>query len=194
MAPVIPDPGRIRAFESPKDFYVWLAEHHASETELWLKIFKKNSAVPTINWQQAVTVGLCWGWIDGIKKSFDEQAFLQRFSPRRKNSLWSMVNRLDAERLIEAKEMQPAGMFRVEEARANGRWDNAYLGSKEAEIPADFLQQISKNSVAQATFATLNRQNLYAIYSRLQTASNGKIRANRMAKLIETLDRGEVFH
>src|SRR5688572_31254237 len=130
MAAVVPDPRRIRAFKDEAAFERWLRAHHDREPELWLKIYKKASGVPTVTYAQALDVALCWGWIDGLKKSYDELSFLQRFSPRKAKSIWSDINRGHVARLIEAKRMTPHGLRHVEAAKANGRWDAAYKGSR----------------------------------------------------------------
>ena len=165
-----PDKTRIRAFENSATFWQWLELNHALESELWLKIFKKNSGQKTINWEEAVIEALCWGWIDGIKKSFDEQAYLQRFTPRRKGSNWSKRNREHAERLIAEGRMQESGMIQVCAVQADGRWEAAYAPPSEMKTPDDFLAALEQRPTAKAFFETLNRQNHYAIAYRLQTA------------------------
>lgn len=194
MAAITPDPTRIRAFDGPEAFNLWLAENHDGPPELWLKIFKKATGLPTITYAEAVTVGLCWGWIDGLKKGYDDRAFLQRFSPRKPGSLWSMINRRQADQLIADGRMRPPGMARIEEARANGRWQGAYLGADEAETPADFLSALSTNPAARTTYETMTGSNLYAIYFRLQTAPSAKARADRFEKLIAMLEAGRTPH
>src|SRR5215204_1160923 len=100
MAPVIPDPSRIRTFRTETAFDMWLRTRHHRETEIWVRIYKKDSGKATITPAQALDVALCWGWIDGIRKAFDGESFLQRFSPRRAKSLWSQINREHVARLI----------------------------------------------------------------------------------------------
>src|SRR5918998_2620552 len=126
MAPVIPNPKTIRSFTSEAAFEAWLRANHARETEIWLRIYKKGAGKPTVTNAQALDVALCWGWIDGIRKAFDAESFLQRYSPRRAKSLWSQINREHVARLTAAGRMQPAGQLQVDAARADGRWDAAY--------------------------------------------------------------------
>lgn len=183
-----------RSFAASSDLDAWLREHHATETVLWVRVFKKASGVPSVTWEDLVVVGLTWGWIDGLKKSLDETSFLQRMTPRRPKSVWSKKNRQHVERLIAEGAMQPAGLAHVEAAKRDGRWDRAYAGSGEMEIPEDFLKALKKSAAAKKTYATLDRANLYAIYHRLQTAKKPETRASRIAKMIETLARGERFH
>lgn len=121
-----PNKNRIKAFQTPAKFYAWLEDHHATETELWLKIYTKSSGLKTITWQEAVIEALCWGWIDGIKKPLDEKSYLQRFTPRRAKSTWSKRNREHVERLLAQNRMREPGLLHVREAKADGRWDAAY--------------------------------------------------------------------
>ena len=140
MAPVIPDPRRIKSFSSVTAFEKWMKENHAREPELWLKVHKKDSGLPTVTTAQALEVALCWGWIDGIRKSFDERSFLQRYTPRRARSIWSQINREHVARLTAAGRMTPNGQRQVDAARADGRWDAAYApirSANEATVPDD---------------------------------------------------------
>ncbi|MBX3002073.1 MAG: YdeI/OmpD-associated family protein [Caldilineaceae bacterium] len=189
-----PDINRIRAFEDSAAFWEWLAAHHASEPELWLKIFKKDSGVKTINWEEAVVEALCWGWIDGVKKTFDDQAYLQRFTLRRKGSNWSRRNREHVERLMAEDRMQEAGLVHVRAAQADGRWEAAYAPASEMTIPDDFLAALETRPKARAVFDTLNRQNLYAIAYRLQTAKKPETRQKRLETFLTMLENGEKFY
>src|SRR5262245_2175192 len=135
MAAVIVDPKRIKAFASEEAFEAWLAKHHDKETELYIRIYKKASGVPSVTPAQAIDVVLCWGWIDGLRKGYDEQSFLQRYSPRKAKSVWSDINRSNVARLIKAKRMTPHGLRHVEAAKADGRWAAAYKGARSMTIP-----------------------------------------------------------
>ena len=189
-----PDKTRIHAFEDSAEFWRWLEINHASESELWLKIFKKGSGQKTITWDEAVVEALCWGWIDGVKKSFDEQAYLQRFTPRRKGSNWSKRNREHVERLITEGRMQESGMIHVRAAQADGRWQSAYDPPSEMTVPEDFLAALEERPNAKAFFATLNRQNRYAIAYRLQTAKKPETRQKRFEAFLEMLEREEKLY
>jgi uncharacterized protein YdeI (YjbR/CyaY-like superfamily) len=182
---------RVQVFENPADFCAWLAPYHAHEKELWIKIYKKASKVPSINWEEAVIEAIAWGWIDGIKKSNDKLSYFQRFTPRRPRSNWSQKNRNHVETLIKEGRMQPPGLSHVAAAKADGRWDNAYAGSATMEIPADFLAALADNPDAQAFYQTLSRSNVFAIYHRLHSAKRPQTRADRMTKLLDMLARGE---
>lgn len=194
MAPIVPDPGKIRRFRSEQAFETWLAANHARETELWLRIFKKGSGEPTVTYSEALDVALCWGWIDGLKKSFDERSFLQRFTPRRPRSIWSQVNRDRVARLIAAGRMRPPGQRQVDAAKADGRWDAAYApirNASHATIPADLRAAIEANPRARRTFRTLGRLNLFALAFRTNNMRTPAGRARKIAALVAMLARGE---
>lgn len=182
------------SFRTPRELEAWLRKYHATQSELWVRIFKKDSGTPSVNWKDCVLAALAWGWIDGQKRALDEVSFLQRLTPRRPQSSWSKINCAHAERLIEEGRMQPPGLKAVEAARGDGRWARAYAGSATMTIPEDFLRELTKHPAAQATFATLDRRNLFAIYHRLETAKRPETRARRMAGMIADLAAGRKFH
>jgi uncharacterized protein YdeI (YjbR/CyaY-like superfamily) len=196
VAPVIPDPKNIRSFRDEAAFEKWLRANHDRETELWLKIYKKASGVPTVTYAQALDVSLCWGWIDGLKKSFDEEAFLQRFSPRRPKSVWSQINREHIARLVKAGRMTPHGQRHVNSAKEDGRWAAAYAPIRtttEAGLPADLRAAIGANARARKTFRTLSRQNLFALAFRTNNMKTPAGRAKKIADLVAMLARGETI-
>jgi uncharacterized protein YdeI (YjbR/CyaY-like superfamily) len=196
MAPIIPDPRRIKSFRTEAAFAAWMKANHARETELWLKIHKKGSGLPTVTNAQALDVALCWGWIDGIRKSFDEQSFLQRYTPRRARSIWSQINRDHVTRLTTAGRMTPHGQRQVDAAKANGRWDAAYApirSANEATIPEDLRAAIEANPRARKTFRTLGRQNLFALAFRTNNMKTAAGRAKKISALVAMLARGETI-
>jgi uncharacterized protein YdeI (YjbR/CyaY-like superfamily) len=196
MAPIVPDPKRIKSFRSEAAFETWMAANHDRETELWLKIHKKDSGVPTVTHQQALDVALCWGWIDGIRKTFDERSFLQRFTPRKARSVWSQINRDHVARLTAAGRMSPHGQRQIDAARADGRWDAAYApirSATEATIPADLRASIEASPRARKTFRTLGRQNLFALAFRTNNMKTPAGRAKKIAALVAMLERGETI-
>jgi uncharacterized protein YdeI (YjbR/CyaY-like superfamily) len=157
MAPVVPDTARIRGFPTQAAFAAWMKKHHLSEPEIWLKIHKRASGLPTVTYAEALDVALCWGWIDGIKKSFDAQSFLQRFTPRRARSVWSQINRDHVTRLTTEGRMTPHGQRAVDAAKADGRWDAAYAPirrSSASTIPEDLRRASDGSARALATFRT----------------------------------------
>lgn len=196
MAPVIPNPRKIKAFRSATEFETWLAENHDRETELWLKIHKKTSGRATVTYAQALDVALCWGWIDGIKKSFDEVSFLQRFTPRKAKSIWSQTNKEHIARLTAAARMTPHGQRHVDAAKADGRWEAAYAPIRSATVatvPEDLLAAIQANARARNTFKTLSRQNLFALAFRTNNMKTPAGRARKIESLVSMLARGETI-
>jgi uncharacterized protein YdeI (YjbR/CyaY-like superfamily) len=196
MPPVVPDPRRIKSFANQAAFEAWLAANHATETELWIKIHKKASGRATVTAAQALDVALCWGWIDGIRKSFDESSFLQRYTPRRPKSIWSQINREHVARLVAAGRMTPHGQRQVDAAKADGRWDAAYAAIRhttEATIPDDLRAAIDANPRARKTFRSLNRQNLFALAFRTNKMKTPAGRAKKIAELVAMLARGETI-
>jgi len=196
MAPIIPNPAKIKSFRTEAAFARWMAANHARESELWLKLHKKGSGLPSVTSAQALDVALCWGWIDGIRKSFDEQSFLQRYTPRRARSIWSQINRDHVARLVEAGRMTAHGQRQVDAARADGRWDAAYApmrSANEATIPGDLRAAIEGNPRAHRTFRTLDRQNLFALAFRTNHMKTASGRARKIAALVAMLARGETI-
>ena len=189
-----PDETRIHAFATPAAFWDWLEVNHASEPELWLKMFKQGSGQKTVNWNEAVVEALCWGWINGVRKSFDDKAFLQRFTPRHQGSNWSKRNREHVERLTAEGRMQEAGLVHVRAAQTDGRWEAAYAPPSEMTLPDDFLAALEKRPNAKAFFKTLNRQNLYAVAYRLQTAKKLETRQKHLEKFLDMFDKGEKLY
>jgi uncharacterized protein YdeI (YjbR/CyaY-like superfamily) len=196
MAPVNPDPEKIKTFRTESAFESWLRRNHARETEIWLRIYKKNSGVPSISPAEALDVVLCWGWIDGIRKSFDDESFLQRYTPRREKSIWSQINRDHVARLTAAGRMTPHGQKQVDAAKADGRWDAAYAPMRSASkdtIPDDLRAAIEASPRARKIFRTLGRQNLFALAFRTNNMKTPAGRAKKIAALVAMLERGETI-
>ncbi len=196
MAPVVPDPKKIRTFKSEAAFEAWLRTHHSRETEIWVRIYKKASGKPTVTNTQALDVALCWGWIDGIRKALDQDSFLQRYSPRRPRSIWSQVNRDNVARLTAAGRMMPPGQQQVDAAKTDGRWAAAYApirAASEATIPADLRAAIEANPRARKTFQTLGRLNLFALAFRTNNMKTPAGRARKIASLVAMLAAGETI-
>ncbi len=196
MAAVIPDKKRIKAFANAKAFEDWMRAHHDKEPELWIKIHKKDSGRPSINAIEAIDVALCWGWIDGLRKGFDEHSFLQRYTPRRAKSIWSQINRDNVARLIKAGRMTEHGLRQVELAKADGRWSAAYAPIRKASadnLPPDLMKAINASARARKTFATLSRQNLFALGFRTNNMRTPEGRAKKIAALVAMLARGETI-
>jgi uncharacterized protein YdeI (YjbR/CyaY-like superfamily) len=181
----------IKPFSNAAKWNSWLACHHANTDGIWVRFYKKASGVDTVSYAQALDVALCYGWIDGQTKRYDELSFLQKFTPRRKNSMWSKLNIEHVARLTEAGLMMPAGIAEVERAQADGRWQAAYDKPSEMAVPDYFLAELSKYPKAMAFYQTLNKTNTYAIAWRLQTAKTEETRKRRQDKIIATLEAGE---
>lgn len=192
MASVRVDPKRVHEFADEHAFYTWLGTYWNKEPEVWIKIHKVNSGLPSITPAQAVDVVLCWGWIDGIRKGFDENSFLQRYCPRGKKSVWSKINVANVERLVAAGRMQPSGMAVVEAAKADGRWDKAYRMSDEA--PEDLLAAIREVPAAQAMYEQLSAQNRFALTFRVLGMKSEAGRKKAIERFVAMLVEGETPH
>jgi uncharacterized protein YdeI (YjbR/CyaY-like superfamily) len=184
----------IMAFPSAEDWERWLAKTHATSTGIWLRFFKKGSGIASVTHAEALAAALCFGWIDGQLKKHDEKSWLRRFAPRRPQSVWSKRNQELVAQLADAGKMRPAGLKEVEAAKADGRWDRAYDSPSKMTVPADFMNELSKNKTARAFFETLNKANTYAIAWRLQTAKKPATRERRMRAIIEMLAEGKKLH
>jgi uncharacterized protein YdeI (YjbR/CyaY-like superfamily) len=184
----------IISFESSSQWENWLSENHTLQNGVWLRIFKKDSSKTSITYAQALDEALCYGWIDGQKNKYDEQSWLQKFTPRRKRSIWSKVNTQHVERLIKDGKMKEAGLKEIEAAQKDGRWQQAYDSHKNMTIPEDFLNQLEKDAKAKAFFETLNKTNKYSIAFQLQTAKKPETREKRMKTILERLAKEEKIH
>jgi uncharacterized protein YdeI (YjbR/CyaY-like superfamily) len=196
MAPVVPDPARIKSFRTEAAFEAWLSANHAKAPEIWLKVHKKGSGLSSITVAQALDVALSWGWIDGIRKGLDDRSFLQRYTPRKPRSVWSQINRDNVARLVAAGRMTPHGQRQVDLAKADGRWDAAYAPMRSATqdtIPPDLRAAIDANSRASKTFQKLNRQNLFSLTFRTNNMKTPAGRARKIAELVAMLARGETI-
>ena len=172
----------------------WLEQNHTLNEGIWLKIAKKSSGIQSVNYQEALKVALCYGWIDGQVNKLDENYYIQKFTPRRARSIWSKRNVGIAEQLIAEGRMQPPGLKEIERAKADGRWQKAYDSPGNMEIPDDFLLELNKNQKASMFFRTLNKTNLFAIGYRLQTAKTTETRQKRMTEIIRMLEKEDKFH
>jgi uncharacterized protein YdeI (YjbR/CyaY-like superfamily) len=183
-----------RTFASAAAWGAWLARHHASSTGLWLRFFKKHTGKQTFAHAQALDEALCWGWIDGQARPYDDDSWLQRYSPRRSRSAWSKRNREIVARLDRQGRMQPGGRAQVEAAKADGRWARAYDSPANAEVPADFLRALRRHKGALAFFRTLSRTNVYAVSYRLQSAKQPETRQRRLERLVQMMkDRQRIY-
>jgi uncharacterized protein YdeI (YjbR/CyaY-like superfamily) len=186
----------MRTFANAAALETWMRKNHASASELWIKIHKKDSGLASVTPAEALDVMLCWGWIDGLRRGFDEHSFLQRYSPRRAKSLWSQINRRHVARLIAAGRMTPAGQKQIDAAKADGRWKAAYApirGTTAESLPPDLRKAIKANPQAERKFRTLGRMNLFALRFRTQNMKTPEGRARKIRELVEMLARGETI-
>jgi len=180
--------------QSPRAWARWLATNHEQCDGVWLRFFKKASNVPSVSYSEALEEALCYGWIDGQAKTYDADSYIQKFTPRRKRSVWSKLNVARALKLIEAGRMRPAGLRQIEAAREDGRWEDAYDSPSRSTVPDDLHAALARNKKARAFFDTLNKTNRYAITWRLQTARKAETRARRLKAIIAMLAKGQAFH
>lgn len=194
MAPFHVDPTKIRKFEDAEAFYRWLGKNHDSADEVWIKIHKTGSGLASITPKEAIDVVLCWGWIDGIRKGLDEKSFLQRYSPRGRKSVWSRINVDNVARLVSEGRMTPHGLAHVEAAKADGRWDRAYGGSKDMAIPDDLMAAIEAEPEAKAMLAKLSAQNRFALAFRVHNMKTEAGRKRKIEGFVAMLKRGETIY
>jgi uncharacterized protein YdeI (YjbR/CyaY-like superfamily) len=183
----------ILPFEDKKKFAGWLAKQHDKSDGAWLKLAKKSTGIPSITYDEAVNLALCYGWIDGQKKGFDDKYWLQKFTPRRRKSIWSKINTEKVERLIASGEMKPSGLKEVEQAKQDGRWDAAYSSQKNIEVPDDFQSALKKNKKAKVFFESLTRAKRYTFLFRIETAKKAETREKRIRMFIVILEKGETL-
>ena len=194
MAPFKVNPEAVHEFKDLKALERWFAKNHDKAGELWIKLHKKNSGLASVTNVEALDVALCWGWIDAIRKSFDDKSFLQRYTPRGKTSIWSTRNQEHVARLIREGRMQPSGQAEIDRAKADGRWARAYDGSKTMEFPADLLAAIEAEPKALDLFQRLTAQNRYSLAFRTYHMKTEAGRKKKIADLVAMLARGETIY
>ncbi|MCM5682292.1 YdeI/OmpD-associated family protein [Schlegelella sp. S2-27] len=194
MAPVWVDPKKVHEFADEQAFHDWLARHHDQEDEVWIKLHKVGSRLASITPKQAIDVVLCWGWIDAVRKGLDDTSYLQRYTRRRKNSIWSKINVANVARLIEAGRMTEHGLREVEAARADGRWDRAYGSGKDLKIPEDLQAAIDAEPKARDMLSRLSEQNRFALAFRMHQVKTEAGRRKKIEALVGMLKRGETVY
>jgi uncharacterized protein YdeI (YjbR/CyaY-like superfamily) len=193
MAEQVPDLP-VEELASANAWERWLARNHATSPGLWLKIAKKGTGTITVDITDAIEIALCYGWIDGLRHKHDDVYFRQRFTPRKPRSRWSQINRDRAEALIAAGRMQPAGQAEVDAAKADGRWDAAYAGSRTMEVPDDLTRALRRNTKARRAFEALDSRNRFAILYRIHDAKRAETRARRIEQFVTMLEEGRTLH
>jgi uncharacterized protein YdeI (YjbR/CyaY-like superfamily) len=194
MAPVKVDPEKVLEFEDASSFHDWLGRHHDRADEIWIKIHKLSSGLRSITPKEAIDVVLCWGWIDGIKKSLDERSYLQRYTPRSARSIWSQINVDNVARLIAEGRMTGHGLKQVDAAKADGRWARAYGAGRNLKIPEDLQLAIDAEPSAKAMLSKLSEQNRFALAFRVHNLKTEAGRKKKSAAFVEMLKRGETIH
>ena len=194
MPPVKVNFDNVYEFQDSESFYRWLGAHHRSKDEVWIKIHKVSSGRKSITPIEAIDVVLCWGWIDAIRKSFDETSYLQRYTPRGKKSVWSKINVANVERLIREGRMTEFGLACVEAAKLDGRWDRAYASGKSLKIPDDLQAAIDAEPEAKAMLARLSEQNRYALAFRTHNMKTEAGRKKKIEAFVAMLKRGETIY
>ena len=194
MAPVKVDPDKVREFEDAGSFYKWLAKHRDRESEVWIKIHKVNSGLKSITPKEAIDAALCWGWIDAVRKGFDDRSYLQRYTPRGKKSIWSQINVNNVARLIQESRMTGHGLLAVEAAKSDGRWDRAYKSGKGMKVPDDLQAAIDAEPKAKEMLASLSAQNRFALAFRVHNMKTDAGRKKKITAFVEMLKRGETIY
>lgn len=184
----------ILLFEDAKLWEAWLNKNYAQTSGVWLKIAKKSAKTPSVTYNEALNIALCYGWIDGQKNGYDADYFLQRFTQRRAKSIWSKRNIGLVSKLIAAGKMQAPGLVQIEAAKKDGRWERAYDSAREVTMPEDFKKALNQNPKAKQTYESLNKTNTYAFLWRIQTAKKPETRQARIAQFIELLNKGKSLH
>jgi uncharacterized protein YdeI (YjbR/CyaY-like superfamily) len=184
----------VMPFETPVHLENWLEENHTSFNGIWIRFYKKGSGMPSITYSEALDIALCYGWIDGQLKKYDDHSYIQKFTPRRPKSMWSKRNKEHVVRLEKAGKMRVSGIKEVEAAKSDGRWDRAYDSPSRMIVPEDFLVELMKHHEAYAFFNDLNKTNKYSIGWRLQTAKNPDTRSKRLNEILEMMKNKEKFH
>ena len=184
----------IKSFKNQDAWAAWLEKHGDSSAGIWIRLAKKSAQLHSLTYPEALDVALCYGWIDGQKKSYDAESWLQKFTPRGPGSVWSKINRTKAMTLVDQGRMQAAGLAAIERARESGRWEAAYDSHRTAAPSPDFETALARNPKAKAFFATLNSQNRYSILYRIQTAKKPETRQKRIAQFIEMLEQHQKLY
>lgn len=194
MTPVYVNPEKVRSFDDAESFYQWLGQNHDKQDEVWIKIHRVGSGLRSIAPKEAIDVVLCWGWIDSLRKGFDEKSYLQRYTPRGRKSIWSRINVENVARLIEEGRMTEHGLKQVEAAKADGRWDRAYESGREMKIPDDLQAAIDAEPRAREMLDKLSAQNRYALAFRLHHVKTEAGRRKKIEAFVAMLKRGETLY
>lgn len=184
----------LKGFKTARSFETWLVKNHSKAPGIRIKFAKKSSGLKSITFAEALDIALCYGWIDGQGKGLDDDWYSNRFTPRRKRSSWSKVNRENVARLIKEGRMQAAGQAEIDRAKQDGRWDAAYDPPSRATVPVDLAAALKKAPKAKRFFETLDSRNRYAILHRIQTAKKPETRVKRIERFVQMCRDGEKIY
>ena len=182
------------SFNTQEEWREWLSQNYSTDSGVWLRFYKKASGIKKVNYQEALDEALCYGWIDGLVNKYDENSYLQRFTPRRKQSTWSQINKGHVARLTSLGKMHEAGLSEVTRAKKDGRWDVAYASPANTVAPDDFIKALSKNKRAKEFWEALNKTNKYAMIWQINNAKREETRIRRIEKFVGMLERGEKLY
>jgi len=191
---MIHDEYPVKSFKTAAAFEEWLNKYHKKADGLWMKIAKASTGIKSIAFPDALDIALCYGWIDGMRRGLDGEYYVQKFTPRRDKSVWSVINKNKVAQLIKEGRMKEAGYDAIEEAKKNGRWDNAYHSPANAQVPDDFQKALDKNKKAKAFFATLTSQNRFAIIYRVHQAKREETKKKKIEQYIKMLEEGKTIY
>ena len=177
----------VKSFKNAAAFESWLEKNHKKADGLWLKVAKAKSGIVSISFPDALDLALCYGWIDGLRRGLDEDYYVQKFTPRRAKSVWSVINKNKVAQLIKDGRMKASGLAAIEEAKKNGQWDNAYHSPANISIPDDLQNALDKNKKAKAFFEKLNAQNRYAILYRIHQVKREETKTKKIAEYVKML-------
>lgn len=174
-----------REFRNRKEWRIWLERNHLSEREAWVIIHKKKSEKEGIKYQEAVEEALCFGWIDSKMQRVDEFRFRQRFSPRKKNSIWSKKNKELSKAMIHLGKMKRSGFEKIDEAKRNGKWDSAYSSKEQMKIPKDLLKALKENKLAWKNFGEFSNSTKLRFVYWIESAKKNETRRKRIADVVK---------
>ena len=180
-------------FASPEAWEAWLEEHHTAPG-IWIRFAKKGSGVPSLTYEEALEIALCFGWIDGQRAPDEPPYWRQRFTPRRPRSRWSQINRAKVEALTAAGRMRPSGLAEVAAAKGDGRWGAAYASPSNIAVPEDLQRRLDASARLRKAFEALDSRNRYAILYRLHDAKRPETRARRLEEFVTMLKEGRTLH
>ena len=191
---MIHDDYPVKSFKSSSAFEEWLDKNHKKADGLWMKIAKANTGIKSIAFPDAIDIALCYGWIDGLRRALDEEYYIQKFTPRRGKSVWSVINKNKVAQLIQEGRMKEAGLAAIDHAKKNGQWDKAYHSPANAQVPEDFQKALDKNKKAKAFFAKLSSQNRFAIIYRLHQVKREETKKKKTEEYISMLEKGKTIY